>query len=336
MHPAVYRLVLGSLGACARILEIRKPIIFCFHSVTGPADNSSARSAMAVDVKYLERLILDLRSQATPIISLEEACRKITKADTDPFVVLTFDDGYRDNYHNLFPLMSRLQVPFTIFVTTGLVDRKIPMWWDAIEPLASSSGRAGDSATPSHNATNAPLTSLATLTEQFRERDPSGQRDLLATLARESNEIDEQFAYERALTWSMLREMSASGLLTVGAHTEHHPMLNRLTRSEVQAELAYSRERLQGEIGLPVDYLAYPYGQPWEVGSLARDVAKELGYKAAFSTVARPVEPGDRTQLFDIPRVLLSSKAQRSSIALAYMSGLPAALNRIIDRGPRS
>ena len=248
--------------------------------------------------------------------------------DTEPFLVLTFDDGYRDNYENLFPLMVRLQTPFTVFVTTGLVDRTIPMWWESLERMAIPDGAAARGKT----APRSDAFSVDELTERFRSLDPSGQCALLSAMARTSGGIVEKDAYERSLTWPMLREMAATGLLTVGSHTQHHPMLSRLSRDEVRSELAGSRQRLEQELDVPVDYIAYPYGQPWEVGPFAEDVAQELGFLAAFSTIARPLAKGDDTEMFNLPRILLSNKAQSSNIALGYMSGLPAVVKRMAKR----
>ena len=283
---------------------------------------------MAVSAAYLERLILDLRARRIPVISLSDAVTRIGNGDTEPFVVLTFDDGYRDNYENLFPLMVRLRAPFTIFVTTGLVDQTIPMWWESLERMGVPDGAAAIGKTAARSG----AFSLEELTEQFRSLDPTGQCALLSAMARTNVGIVERDAYERSLTWPMLRGMAATGLLTVGSHTRHHPMLSRLTRDEVRSELSGSRQRLEQELDVPVDYIAYPYGQPWEVGPFAEDVARELGFRAAFSTIARPLAKGDDAAMFNLPRILLSNKAQSSNIALGYMSGLPAVAKRMVKR----
>jgi peptidoglycan/xylan/chitin deacetylase (PgdA/CDA1 family) len=326
MNRELYQLTLGSLGVFSRVLSIRKPTIFCFHSVAGVKASLDAQGAMAVSTPYLERLVLDLRGQNVPIVSLAEAVTRIANQDSDPFVVLTFDDGYRDNYENLFPLMVRLHVPFTLFVTTGLIDQTLPMWWDVLERMALAGEWPVSGKLPEPEAS----ASLGAMTQQFRALDAHGQRGLWAELARTSSRFTEKDAYERSLTWPMLREMSASGLLTVGCHTRHHPMLSRLSREEVRSEFADARQRLEQELDIAVNYVAYPYGQPWEVGPHAADVARELGFKAAFSTIARPLAKSDHREMFNLPRILLSNKAQTSNIALGYMSGLPAALKRMV------
>jgi len=57
-------------------------------------------------------------------LSLEEACRRHTDKTLKPnSLLVTFDDGYRDNLTVALPILEKYQVPASIFLTTGLVDR---------------------------------------------------------------------------------------------------------------------------------------------------------------------------------------------------------------------
>ena len=49
--------------------------------------------------------------------------------DSRRWVCITFDDGYRDNHTLAYPMLKRLGVPFTVYVTTGFIDNLSPMWW---------------------------------------------------------------------------------------------------------------------------------------------------------------------------------------------------------------
>lgn len=50
-------------------------------------------------------------------------------------VIVTFDDGYYDNYSNAFPLLQQYEIPATIFVTTGAVQGEIDFWWDVLQTI---------------------------------------------------------------------------------------------------------------------------------------------------------------------------------------------------------
>jgi peptidoglycan/xylan/chitin deacetylase (PgdA/CDA1 family) len=327
MMTFVYKSLLGSVGAAARVSNMLRPAIFCFHSVQA-ANDRSFRSQLSVDDDFLENLIVSLRKLGIPVISIGDAVERLRSGDLRPFVVLTFDDGYADNYTTLYPLMRRLEAPFTIFVTTDLVDRTATMWWDMLERLMEG----GAKLTPQPGDHTGDTGTRGGLTALLKRESASAQTRLLADMARAHPKIAHEPAGGAALSWQMLREMQASGLLTVGSHTMRHPMLGCLGVEEVEAELAGSRARLEEMLDIPVEFLAYPYGQDWEIGPHSAPSARRAGYKAAFSTEAVPLQADDADRPYLLPRILLSRKADHPDIALAYMSGLPARLNRMARR----
>jgi peptidoglycan/xylan/chitin deacetylase (PgdA/CDA1 family) len=330
MNELPYKAVLSAIGAAARIAKRLSPTIFCFHSVRD-ARSGDFESGLSVTTSFIEGLIDVLGELSIPILSLEQAFRRVGAGDVRPFVVLTFDDGYLDNYTTLYPLMLRRHTPFTIFVTTGLIDGTLPMWWDVIERLRHGGGdlrvdgNSGLDQRPEHGGDGA-----AALTAYFRGSAPAVQTALVAELLERNCASSHQGG--ATLSWANLAEMQGSGLLTVGAHTVNHPLLSTLSATEVRDEIFGARERIAEMLGSPPAFLAYPFGQPSEVGPWAADAARDAGYSAAFTTEAVPLRLDDARRPFAIPRVLLSRKADHPNIALAYMSGLPSRLNQLGGR----
>ena len=97
-------------------------------------------SELEVTPLFLKQTIDDYRHRGYRFVSIDEACDIIHsgKRQRHPFVCLTFDDGYRDNYTTALPLLRRLEVPFAVFVTTGFIDNRLPMWWYPGEQLGLS------------------------------------------------------------------------------------------------------------------------------------------------------------------------------------------------------
>jgi hypothetical protein len=50
-------------------------------------------------------------------------------------VAITFDDGYAGNLHVAYPVLRHHAVPFTVYVTTGFMDREVRVWWYGLERL---------------------------------------------------------------------------------------------------------------------------------------------------------------------------------------------------------
>lgn len=94
---------------------------------------------LEITPEFLKQTIDDYRQQGYRFVSIDEACEIINCGRTDhPFVCLTFDDGYQDNYDIAYPILKQEEVPFAIYVTTGFIDNRHPMWWYTNEKLGIS------------------------------------------------------------------------------------------------------------------------------------------------------------------------------------------------------
>jgi peptidoglycan/xylan/chitin deacetylase (PgdA/CDA1 family) len=208
-------------------------------------------------------------------------------------LVLTFDDGYRDNYTHAFTLACELQVPITIFLVPGYVDSGSPFPWLEGTRLAACT-----------------TTDKITLEGHTYQLDHPAERNRLAQAINfrllHAKSIAERAAFLTAirttlaifpsvtleeqsvlpLTWDEIREMEESGWVSFGAHTVHHPMLAELEDPlEVEREIGECRTILEQKLGHSIRLFAYPFGQPHEVGKQAPQAAKKAGYDWVLTTV---------------------------------------------------
>lgn len=94
---------------------------------------------LEITPEFLRRTIETYHQQGHRFVSIDEACEIISQGHTNhPFVCLTFDDGYQDNYDIAYPILKQEEVPFAIYVTTGFIDNRHPMWWYTNEKLGIS------------------------------------------------------------------------------------------------------------------------------------------------------------------------------------------------------
>ena len=101
--------------------------------------NEGENRELEITPEFLKRTIETYRKQGYRFVSIDEACEIIGRGRTDqPFVCLTFDDGYQDNYDIAYPILKQTNVPFAIYVTTGFIDNRHPMWWYTNEKLGIS------------------------------------------------------------------------------------------------------------------------------------------------------------------------------------------------------
>lgn len=113
------------------------------------------------------------------------------------------------------------------------------------------------------------------------------------------------------MDWKELKEVSDSGLVTIGSHTMSHPWLPTVSVDEEKLyyELAGSKEALEKGVGKKVDYLCYPNGG---FNDAVKDAAKQYGYKGAFTT--NPTKKSAIDDTYAIRRLKMSSTSKNALI----------------------
>lgn len=116
--------------------------ILMLHRVVELRSDDPAQRELEVTPDFLEQTILDYRQNGYTFIKIDELPIfnfQFSIFNSSRFVCLTFDDGYQDNHDIAYPLLKRLEVPFAVYVTTGFIDNRLPMWWYSGEQLGISS-----------------------------------------------------------------------------------------------------------------------------------------------------------------------------------------------------
>lgn len=115
--------------------------IWMLHRVAEQRSEQPNQRDLEVTVDWLEQTMLEYKQKGFSFVSIDNLTTLNTKhstLNTKKWVCVTFDDGYRDNYTLAYPMLKRLNVPFTVYVTTGFIDNKLTMWWYPNEQLGIS------------------------------------------------------------------------------------------------------------------------------------------------------------------------------------------------------
>ena len=109
------------------------------HRVVEQRSEKPEQRELEVTPDYLEQKILEYKQKGYTFVSINDVSLfQVSGFKFHRFVCVTFDDGYRDNYTLAYPLLKRLGVPFTVYITTGFIDNRLPMWWYQGERLGLS------------------------------------------------------------------------------------------------------------------------------------------------------------------------------------------------------
>lgn len=206
-------------------------------------------------------------------------------------VMVTFDDGFRDNYEVAFPVLRSHGVPALFFVSTGYIDSQEPFWFDWIVHvfLQTAESRVRlDAIDQTIELGATPQTRRAAALQLLRtlKRAPETKRLQVVEQLRQLTKVvmsPEALAQSAPMTWDHVREMSHAGM-EFGSHTVSHPILSTIADPALlRRELEDSKARLESETGRPVIAIAYPVGGPNAVNDEVLAATGQAGYRIAFT-----------------------------------------------------
>jgi peptidoglycan/xylan/chitin deacetylase (PgdA/CDA1 family) len=246
-------------------------------------------------------------------------------------VVITFDDGYRDNLLAAKPLLEKYDAPATVFITTGCVGNAREFWWDELEKLCLQPGQLPGLLRLSVNGRTYEwnLEEACDYTEAayqsnrhwraWQGNKASARQVLYLSLWELMNPLpdgerqqvrDDLLAWagaggsarvsHRSLTPEEVLTLADGGLVEVGCHTVTHPKLAALPADIQLEEIRQSKARLEELLGREVLSFAYPYGRRSDYTNETINIVREAGFKSACTTSKGILSR--RANRFELPR----------------------------------
>lgn len=314
-----------------RVLTLQDPNAFDFDLDLISTSADGFREQMQLLQRHFSPVAL-----GDVIAALDAGARLPTNA-----VVVTFDDGYDDNYRVAFPILRELGVPATFFVSTHHIDSGRPFAYDWLVHmiLHASVQRLVlpeldlDRPMPLLRAERRQLASQ--VLRQMKGVGDAIQSSMIARLEREwQMPRDAGHPDCRPMSWDALREMRASGF-EIGSHGVGHCMLARLPPKQLEAELVESRAALERELGDPATLLSYPVGGDLAFDRRVMEATMAAGYRAACSYICgtNPRSALNRFALHRLPvERAMGPGWFAAMLTLPELMGYPT-VSRIAKRG---
>jgi peptidoglycan/xylan/chitin deacetylase (PgdA/CDA1 family) len=301
-------------------------LVLEYHDVRSGPDSGFG----ALDVQVFRSQMTYL-AERYRCVSLAEAVRILTGRAPlcQDVVCVTFDDGYLGNYKDAWPILKRLGIPMTIFVTTGFLDGE-PLWFDCMRALFERAKREPEAAREIESRLRGAGCSVATQTDaetalSALKRLP--HLDRTAVVADLWRAFGDSLQTPRPLAWEQVRELLDDGV-EIGAHTVTHPILSSLEAAMQRAEIEMARDRIGEMTGVVPRYFAYPNGSADDFTASTQRAVAEAGFEAALSTLRGANHPG-ATDLFAVRRIGIGPDSTR--LLQARLTGLfDAGVRRLV------
>lgn len=303
--------------------------ILMLHRVRPYEDKAFQPNAhLEVTPQFVDHALRDLRRLGTEFIAIGEVPERLANPGAGRFLAVTLDDASLDNLTYGIDVFSSNDCPFTVYVTSGFVDRTALPWWIILEEVIA---RRAIVDTRPFGGKNAEV--LGSLQQKRRAFARLSVRFKMLPEAEKQSRIQE-FAAMHGLTvdaimnknfmnWKQLEILAKSPLATIGGHTLSHPMLARLTASDARAEIVLGAERLQEKIGTYPKHFAYPYGDSEAAGKTMFNLVEQLGFATGVTTRGGILKGSGREHLSALPRVSLNGHYQDIRALRALFSGFP-------------
>jgi len=327
VHKRLSRTIVGAIKtkassklrpAIRRIQQPKpRPLILMYHRIVNdPIDYFE----MAVSPSHFEEHLEVLRRTRCPL-PLGDFVRHLMAGALPPdAVALTFDDGYVDNLVDGKPLLAAADVPATLFLATGYIDRPGILWWDELAELilleespksfelvvrgdsirldfGAESAACDDGTTPAVCLKRRHAV-LWTLWRALRGLEDEERGSIMLKLRSIFANRSNRASVGRVMTSDEVRALISDGLVTIGAHTVNHAVLAGLEAAACHREIVESKLSCEALIGAPVAAFSYPYG---DFDFEAREAVKTAGFTFACSKQRGPAIA--TSDIFALPRV---------------------------------
>lgn len=278
--------------------------IYMFHRVAPKDGALPVIDELRVSPDYFRQFLLD-KIGGGRFIDLQRFTELLKGGKMPPpFHVITFDDGYEDNYTYAYPVLKELGIPFVIYVSVDLINDHQPIW---NYPLIIERIVRKNDELKLKNGMHIICRTIEEKNRAFMEL-----KSWLFSLPYETlrdefvralqNYLTDDVFPNNTLTWEQLKEMAKDPLCTIGSHTMSHCRLVMKDNDSLMHELHDSKRILSEKLGVEIEHLSYPYGWITDVSNEAIEVAKRVGYKTGLRSFGGPVRKKDK-DLFNVKRI---------------------------------
>jgi len=264
--------------------------VICYHRILPDdefeADKSPNYNLIVPTSKFAEQMeFLSENHEVVSMDGLVDYLESEPDRDANKFVVaVTFDDGYKDNLTHALPILEQYNIPATIYITTRFPEGDTWMWWNEIWDYLDNNDVLEVNDVPEGltiSTLRQKIKCFNKLFDWILNLSYEKQKKYVETITK--SVARKQYS-NLCLNWEEIKILDQHPLVTIGAHTNSHPNLKKLTEQEAFAEMSYSKNLLEEKLKHSVEHFAYPFGTHNEADVREFELASRCGFRTAVTT----------------------------------------------------
>ena len=283
--------------------------ILTYHRIINPTDDFiQHRGVISATPENFERQVKFLVKNYN-LISFDHLKQAVNAEIRLPqrSLIITFDDGYKDNYTNAFPLLQKYGAPATFFLTTGFLDGSNTPWWDGLASMIHQTTISGVNLAEfgyydlSLKADR--LLAISVINKNLKSMEAMKRIKKMNWIKRKLK-IDRKRNTHRSefMSWDNVMEMDKEGM-QFGAHTITHCNLTKESIIVAKREIIESKKRIEEKLKKDIVAFCYPYGYKELLNQDTIALLRKSGFFCAVSTDLGINTLNDKLNLYTLKRI---------------------------------
>jgi peptidoglycan/xylan/chitin deacetylase (PgdA/CDA1 family) len=266
-------LLLYFSGLSFLIGKFQRNKVFCvgYHSIWDDKNKNEFSQELykniSVNSRDFEKQILFLKNNGHNFIHFSDLEKIEVKKLNKPTIIF-FDDGFKDVYVNALPILKKHNIPATIFITTGLIERTDFLWTLGLRYFLIKKG--------------VNLTRIENKLRELKRLSMVDREMEIGKIFNTDNFILKPVDFNIFLNWEEVVSLSQNQF-EIGSHSTKHQKLTELPPPELKIALESSKAILEAKISTRVTTVSYPYGRHNEE---VVDSVRSAGYTIGVSTMS--------------------------------------------------
>lgn len=305
-----------------KIFQKNKLVIFNYHRIRDEKSNYTFDEGVFGPDKFRFQQEMKWLKNETRILSEDELVEVVhsKKPRNELCSMVTFDDGYRDNFDVAFPILKTLKIPALFFIPTYQINERKVGWWDVVAYLFKKTNKTNFI----FNGIQINISNKHSIIKDFNAILKNTDADLVTSFLKDlsvSLEVElpnKEIQCSELMTWDNIRYMSRNGM-SVGTHTHDHSIMSRQEGSRLKKQIKKSIDILEFEINKKIKSISYPVGGYSHFNDESKNISEELGLQLGFSYLTG-FNRMDHIDPFDIKRMAIQPQWGNLDLPLAFPS----------------
>ena len=258
-----------------------KYVILLFHRVLNDEIEDPVNNYILTEEFYEQ---INFLNNNYDIISFDQINN--LKPDKKIKIIISFDDGYKDNYNNAYPILKQFNNNAIFFVLANYINKK-KLIWDRELCLIYNYALKNDKLIKFKNSIKVPnfseekIKNIWQYINYLKKLKFEKIENIILDLKKEINYEDNYQEEDCPMSWKELSILN-NNKMTIGSHGLNHLSLTNLSYEDSFLEITESKKMIEENLNINCKYFSFPFGNKLDFNEKLVNLCIKSGYKKCF------------------------------------------------------